>query len=105
MKVFLKPGDDMSRAMFRVADALWEVMPKGWEVVQDVASADLVVVHVCGVAEIEWALSLGKPYAVIQYCLKTAGGTPEQWRRFWDGALCVWSYYDLESFFEGAEGD
>ena len=94
-KVYLKPGDAMSRAMFRVADALWNALPPGWEVTQDVAQADLVVVHVCGVAEVEWVSALGKPYAVIQYCLKTAGGTPEVWGRFWDGAVAVWSYYDL----------
>jgi len=97
MKVFLKPADSMSRAMFRVADALSLYGPEGVEVVDDIEHADLVVLHVIGADVFEYVKSLDKPFAVIQYCYQSAGGTLEQWKELWAKAVAVWSYYDLEA--------
>lgn len=91
MKVYVDPipGDIMSRAMTRVANALREHAPFGVKIVDDVADADLQVIHVIGPTPIRV-----KEYAVIQYCWKTIHGHDAAlWSEFWRRSRLVWSYY------------
>ena len=82
----------LSQAMHRVARALTAAAPDTVEVVRDAAEADLQVLHtICPGAV--GALKANR-YAMIQYCLNTAGGT-EQFAGLWGGAEVVWSYFDI----------
>ncbi len=84
--------ETLSRAMHRVARALTVAAPDTVEVVRDAAEADLQVLHtICPGAA---GALRAKRYAMIQYCLNTAGGT-EQFAELWGGAEVVWSYYDM----------
>lgn len=94
MRVYVKAPTNMSRAMFRVANALERYAPAGVEIVQDQASADLSVHHVIGLDAVGYRTS--QPCAVIQYCVNSAtkeGSAP--WHPLWARAKTVWSYYDL----------
>ncbi len=95
MRVYLKAPTTASRAMFRVVDALIQFAPRSIEIVNDPQEAELLIVHAIGVDVIEWTEKLNRPYVVIQYCLKSAGGNRAQWEKFWSKAALVWSYYDL----------
>lgn len=98
MNVFLDPIGLHSRSMLRTARALERYAPSGIRIVQSQEDADLVILHVIGADAIERAnvvLASGKQYAAIQYCLRSAGGTPDGWHSFWNRSVLVWSYYDL----------
>jgi glycosyltransferase involved in cell wall biosynthesis len=98
MKVFLKPVGLYSHAMVRVAHALRLYAPKGVEVTENRRDADLQIVHVIGPDSMT-DVDLARPYAMIQYCLKTAGLSIEQWRdQYWRNSRLVWSYYELPNF-------
>jgi glycosyltransferase involved in cell wall biosynthesis len=101
LRVFVEPVGLFSRAMVRVADALTRYAPAGVEIVSDLSPSecDLVVLHVIGrdaISVAENVAQCGQRYAVIQYCLQTAGafddgGTILMWYK----SVCVWSYYDM----------
>lgn len=98
MKVYIKPPDVYSPSLTRVANALKKYKPSTVEIVNTVNEADFVVFHVIGRQDqmYEQALSIGKPYAVIQYALRsTMRPDPESWIDLWRNANVVWSYYDL----------
>ncbi len=106
MKIYAEvPNDAMSHGIKRVRDALKRHAPSGVVFVGDRAEADLIVHHVVGVQNFdsiplhERIESDGKPYAMLQYCLKTTenGGAAEYWLPLWHGAKSVWSYYDLDA--------
>jgi hypothetical protein len=105
MIVYLDPPASMSKGIHRVADAMKKHLPPE-HVCGPLEQADLVVFHVVGVQNfdevsltdrIAECLARGQRYAMIHYCLKTTenGGDPAFWSPLWDGAACVWSYYDL----------
>lgn len=94
MRVYVKAPPKLSRAMYRVANALERYAPDGIHVVQTPEEADLLVHHVIGSEAIDYKPT--KPCAVLQYCVNSA--TPEgsaPWRPLWSRARVVWSYYDL----------
>jgi len=92
MKVYVKAPAKLSRAMFRVANALERYAPDDVQVVDDLESADLLVHHVIGLEAINYRLD--KPCVVLQYC--TGGGEDRSaWQPLWSRARVVWSYYDL----------
>jgi len=103
MRVHVKPTGLHSRAMVRVSNALTRYAPTGIEIVDDPSPSecDLVVLHVIGRDAITVAEQMNQceqRWAVIQYCLKTAGFSREtckDWFELWRGAECLWSYYDL----------
>jgi hypothetical protein len=94
VRVHLAPSSKLSRAMHRTADALRRYAPKGVEIVDRSRGADLRVLHVIGIEDLQSHCDAG-PYAVMQYCWKTARGSSREWNRIWVGASLVWSYYDL----------
>ena len=93
MRVHLRPPAHHSQAMYRVARALHAHAPAGVETVNDPTGADLTLIHAIGADAM--TEPRGRDYAVIQYCLQSAGGDAAAWRAFWSGARAVWSYYDL----------
>lgn len=95
MKVFVDPiPATLSRAMFRVANALEKYAPPNITIVKDPAQADLQVMHTISI-DVDQAIK-AKEYVIIQYCLASAFGTNEQWHKLWRGSRLVWSYYDLD---------
>jgi glycosyltransferase involved in cell wall biosynthesis len=110
MKVYLEPPAQMSQAMFRVSRALTRYAPIHVDVVRRPEIADFHVMHVIGPDAVPYAAALGTPYAVIQYCLKTAGGYHDGWYDMCRKAAVVWSYYrlDLDDYYHaplGVNGD
>jgi D-inositol-3-phosphate glycosyltransferase len=91
-KVCVKPTGLHSHAMKRVEAALASRRPKGVEIVENPALADVQVLHVIGFDGL--AQLQAKDYAVIQYCVYAAPEDP-RWLELWRGARFVWSYYDL----------
>lgn len=62
---------------------------------------DLTILHVNGrhdhaTRRAQKIKEQGNQYAVIQYVLQSCRNpNPKDWLELWDGAKCVWSYYDL----------
>ena len=108
MKVYLAPPAHLSQGIQRVARALEHYRPDWVELTRTPEEADLRVGHVVGLLGVpEWC-AVG-PYALIQYCLKTAEehlsgngfdpkSNPGVWLPIWNNAKAVWSYYDLISY-------
>ena len=100
MKVYLQP-DVYSRGVVRVADALMQYAPSSIQLVQDPFDADLEIIHVYGRHDrVERRINLlerkGKPFAMIQYVLRSAiRPSTHDWIEMWQKAKLVWSYYDL----------
>lgn len=87
-----------SRGIQRVPHALKKYKPDWVEIATTPEEADLVVFHVNGrLKHLKAAIKKhNKPYAVIQYCLKsTMNPDPLDWTDVWRKAKVVWSYYDL----------
>jgi len=87
--------------MVRIANALREYCPESVSITDNVESADLIILYVIGSSQIPLAesyLSQGKQIAIVQCCLKTAGGTLSEWINLWRKCAIVWSYYDLTSY-------
>jgi glycosyltransferase involved in cell wall biosynthesis len=101
MNVFLKGQVGLSKAMDRIIKQLMRHKPSYVQIVDDPLDSDLVILHVIGFPETEETVkrlvSLGKKYAIIQYCLRTTQ-KPDcaSWIPIWQGAELVWSYYDLQ---------
>lgn len=98
MRVFVEPTGLHSRGMVRIARALERWAPADVEIVARQDRADLIVVYVIGANQITEARARPQRYAAVQCCLRSAGGDLAEWRRFWAGAVAVWSYYDLRDF-------
>lgn len=100
MKVYITPNEK-GRALERVTKALKNYRPKRITMVDDKASAELVVLHVVGrhdavLREAEAIRARGQAYAVIQYALRsTLKPNTADWMGLWYGAELVWSYYNL----------
>lgn len=100
MKIYLQP-DSYSRGIVRVADALMKYKPDNVELVLHAQDADFEIIHVTGRRDtverrIAHLKAKGKPYAMIQYCLRsTKAPHTKDWLNLWKGARVVWSYYDL----------
>lgn len=100
MKVYLQP-DSYSKGIVRVADALMQYRPNNVELVLHPQDADFEIIHVIGRRDaverrIDRLRLKGKPYAMIQYCLRsTKAPHTRQWLSMWEHAKVVWSYYDL----------
>ena len=94
MKVYLKVPGHLSKAMFRVADALTRWLPEGVVLTKDPGEADFQVLHVVGDGIDALSNLCTQRYAVIQYCY---GTTPdvEGLDRLWSGAQLVWSYLPI----------
>lgn len=106
LRVFTRPTGLHSPAMVRVANALERFAPSTVEIGGSPSAnyCDLQILHVIGADAIEYAQSLrerGMKYAVIQYCLQTAGGEIGDWAEMWSNADLVWSYYDIGEFAAG----
>lgn len=89
--------ESLSRGIHRVAAALERYAPDWVEIVHDPDQADLRIGHCIGIAGMEEWCAKG-PYALVQYCLRTGGGSAVEWSKIWRNAKAVWSYYDLEDF-------
>jgi hypothetical protein len=105
VKVYLETEKIPSRSIMRVASALKRHAPASIEITKDRAGADFIVHHVVGVQNFaaepldERIEKDRKPYAVVQYCLRsTERPDPAFWGPLWRGAEVVWSYYDLGKF-------
>lgn len=86
----------MGLGIHRVAHELTRWAPDTVEIVTDENDADLRIWHVLGDGERIPLLTYEKPYAVVQYCLRTSEKPhTEDWADIWVGARLVWSYYDL----------
>lgn len=102
MKIYFARPE--SRAVGRVITNLERYLPGGNSIVATMEEADLVVLHVAGknIHTTEMAqriLAQGTKYAVIQYAfLTTRNKDPKDWKKLWDGAEVVWSYYDLSAY-------
>jgi len=102
MKIYFARPE--SRAVGRVITNLERYLPAGNTIVPDMDEADLVVLHVAGknihtTEAAQRILAQGKQYAVIQYAfLTTRNKDPNDWKKLWDGAKVVWSYYDLSAY-------
>lgn len=96
MKVYLAPRADLSQGIHRVAQALRTYAPDWATVVDDPEQADFRIGHVIGIHGMQEWVARG-PYALIQYCYSTAGGSTDEWQALWADAKAVWSYYDLRS--------
>lgn len=100
MKVYLEVGNN-SRGLLRVRDALVKYAPPSIEVVHRPQDADLEILHVYGRHDaverrINKLRARNKPYAMIQYCLRsTMNPSTADWITMWNNAKVVWSYYDL----------
>jgi len=92
MKAYVDAPRHLSRAMFRVSDALRRHAPSDVEIVERPADADLQVLHVIGQDALDFT-SAAPRTAVIQYCLYSAD--VESWHPLWEKTSLVWSYYDL----------
>ncbi|TXH47139.1 MAG: glycosyltransferase [Desulfurellales bacterium] len=102
MKVYLK-NPPLSHAMERVTTALIQYSG-GFRIVDDMDSADLVVIHTIGFPETETLVqqlrARRQKYVIIQYCLRTTQRPSTiDWLDIWKGAEFVWTYYDLEQLF------
>lgn len=100
MRIYLAPPKNLSQGIQRVARALAQRLPDPHAVTTSHEDADLLVLHVIGWGSLEgWvreAIDAGRPYAIIQYCLRTTEDPrPDMWWPIWDRARAVWSYYDL----------
>lgn len=104
MKVYLELPTE-SRGIRRVRDALVKYAPPSVEVVQRPQDADLEIIHVIGrhdsvKARIDALRVKNKPYAMIQYCLRsTMNPKVQDWIDMWKGATLVWSYYNLAEMY------
>jgi hypothetical protein len=94
LRVYVKAPGHLSRAMFRVVRALTRFAPPEIVVTEDLASADVHVLHVIGPDALSYE-SPASQIVTIQYCWKSAGGSPAQWQEFWKRNVFTWSYYDL----------
>lgn len=97
LKVYLEPQGLHSRAMVRVARALERFAPTEVEITHDNNRADLIVFHFIDYpkCELKSVRDRHQQYAVIQYCYRTTGAEFHHWLPIWNGALVVWSYYNL----------
>ena len=76
MKVAVNPvPSSLSKAMYRVADALERYAPAGVKIVTK--GADIQVLHVIGNGENVKRITQPKVYAVIQYLFLLAGNLSE----------------------------
>lgn len=101
MKAHVATVYSSARCYRRVISALTRYAPPWIEIVPDMASADLVVVHANG----RWSRNVplaaacharGQRYAVIQYALRsTDHPSKADWIATWCQAEVVWSYLDL----------
>jgi hypothetical protein len=96
MKVFVRPPQHMSLAMFRVADVIARSRPEGVELVANEDDADLLILHVIGLDAINYRTD--KPCAVLQYCVNTGSDVVDWWQPLWQRARAIWSYYDLRAY-------
>jgi len=96
MRVHLDPVGLHSRAMVRVAGALKRFAPSSVTFAEEQKDADLCVLHAIGADSVKGTTD-SQPYAVIQYCLETAGMNDPEWRKVWRRSQLVWSYYNLKN--------
>lgn len=100
MKIYLTP-DTTSRGIMRVVDALTKYAPPSIQIVETPQEAELEVIHVWGrhhtvEKRVEALRKAGKPYAMIQYVLRSSMRPhTKDWIKMWEGAKVVWSYYHL----------
>lgn len=101
MKVYCAPTGLHSRAMIRVKNALIKYKPSNIQIVDNISSSDLLILHVIGFDSLEYSKQLqqqGKMYSVIQYCMRMTDYTIEShWWSLWQNAKLVWSYYNLDN--------
>lgn len=114
MKIFLAPPKRLSQGIHRVARAMTRYKPDWASLVDTPEEADLRVLHVVGLQDMEEWCAKG-PYALIQYCLKTAEehvsgaalnpeSNPGRWLPIWQRAKSIWSYYDLNAYVRETRG-
>lgn len=102
------PQPALSRSLQRVADALARTAPPYMTLVARREDADLTIYHI--ISHVQQALldedrAGGRPYAIVQCCLETAGADLLMWVPYWERALGVWSYLDLHSALSHRVGD
>lgn len=102
VKAYIEPREG-NRAHGRVVKALAQYAPPSVEIVTDLETADLVILHIIGRQErvhrrVEHLRARRQGYAIIQYCLRsTQRPSTENWFPLWRDAVLVWSYYDLNA--------
>lgn len=98
--------EDVTFAVSRVIDNLIKYSFPEHSYTYPLENADLVIFHLNGRVEnftekIKSIVASGKKYACIQYALRsTLNPNTKDWIDIWNGAECVWSYYDLEALCE-----
>ena len=100
IRAYVRPPKDMSRAMWRIANALEKYAPADVRIVQDPSEElDIYVLHVISLDFQPFAARLRKPYAVMQYCTGCDGGRGDMtpWYPMLERATMTWSYYDLSA--------
>jgi hypothetical protein len=96
VKVYQDLEEWMSLGIKRVHRAVQMYAPADIEFVNTEEEADLIIVHTVGNGQRSRRLEMSKPYAVIQYCLRTTElPDTKDWINYWEDAQVVWSYYDL----------
>ncbi len=103
MRAYVKAPVVLSQAMHRTAAALDKWAPSEVDICFSTLGIDVEVLHIIGfqdlVDEVARCKQEGHRYAVMQYCLKSAGAPdPMAWLPLWEGAVAVWSYYDLTQY-------
>lgn len=98
MRVKVAAPENLSRAMFRVAEQLTLHAPSDVRIVKD--QFDMVILHVIdseGLPDlVDKYLDAGIRVAIIQYCFQTTRRKDVAfWKPIWEKCELVWSYYDL----------
>jgi hypothetical protein len=95
MRVSIDAPPQMSRAMHRTVAALRKYAPPHVEFTGSHRDADIAVLHVIGIEDLQQYCDASKQYIIMQYCWQTARGGMQQWHQIWRGAKFIWSYYAL----------
>ena len=108
MKVFSKIISGNSFCYSKICGNLEKFSPPDIEFVQKAEDADLALLHINGRFDhfTKFVKDFGKPYVQIQYCLRsTKYKRPSKWRKLWENAAMVWSYYPLNDYIQEEGGN
>jgi hypothetical protein len=102
MRVYYECRPVMSKAMHRVRDALVSRAPQEVTFVKEPMQADVRFIEAIGADAMAEALP-GQAHVYLQYCMASAGGTPDAWKRAFKAAALVASYLDIPNTVGGGD--
>jgi hypothetical protein len=102
MRVYYECRPIMSKAMHRVRDALVSRAPEGVTFVTQPVMADVRFIEAIGADAMSEAMP-GQAHVYLQYCMASAGGTPDAWKRAFKAAALVASYLDIPNAVGGCD--